>query len=118
GGARRAGHRRRGRGRGPRRVPGPGGGRRRRRLVPGAAPDARGSGWPLLACGPDREAGPARPVRADDGEVPAVAERERRCTPPFGGVFVARTQVLDADDVRRAIWRMAHEVLEDRKSVV
>jgi pyrimidine operon attenuation protein/uracil phosphoribosyltransferase len=41
-----------------------------------------------------------------------VAERERRSTPPFGGVFVARTQVLDADDVRRAIWRMAHEVLE------
>jgi pyrimidine operon attenuation protein / uracil phosphoribosyltransferase len=41
-----------------------------------------------------------------------VAERERRSTPPFGGVFVARTQVLDADDVRRAIWRMAHEVIE------
>lgn len=41
-----------------------------------------------------------------------MAERERRSTPPFGGVFVARTQVLDADDVRRAIWRMAHEVLE------
>jgi pyrimidine operon attenuation protein/uracil phosphoribosyltransferase len=41
-----------------------------------------------------------------------VAERERRSTPPFGGVFVARTQVLDAEDVRRAIWRMAHEILE------
>jgi pyrimidine operon attenuation protein / uracil phosphoribosyltransferase len=41
-----------------------------------------------------------------------VAERERRSTPPFGGVFVARTQVLDADDVRRAIWRMAHEIME------
>jgi pyrimidine operon attenuation protein / uracil phosphoribosyltransferase len=41
-----------------------------------------------------------------------VAERERRSTPPFGGVFVARTQVLDADDVRRAIWRMAHEIIE------
>jgi pyrimidine operon attenuation protein / uracil phosphoribosyltransferase len=41
-----------------------------------------------------------------------VAERERRSTPPFGGVFVARTQVLDADDVRRAIWRMAHEIVE------
>src|SRR5690606_2879037 len=111
-GPHRPGQRRLGPGRGPRRVPAPGGGRRRRRLVPGAAPDARGSGGPLLACGPDREAGPARPVRADDGEVPAVAERERRSTPPFGGVFVARTQVLDADDVRRAIWRMAHEVLE------
>jgi pyrimidine operon attenuation protein / uracil phosphoribosyltransferase len=41
-----------------------------------------------------------------------VAERERRSTPPFGGVFVARTQVLDAEDVRRAIWRMAHEIIE------
>jgi pyrimidine operon attenuation protein / uracil phosphoribosyltransferase len=41
-----------------------------------------------------------------------VAERERRSTPPFGGVFVARTRVLDEDDVRRAIWRMAHEILE------
>jgi pyrimidine operon attenuation protein / uracil phosphoribosyltransferase len=41
-----------------------------------------------------------------------LAERERRSTPPFGGVFVARTQVLDADDVRRAVWRMAHEVVE------
>jgi pyrimidine operon attenuation protein / uracil phosphoribosyltransferase len=41
-----------------------------------------------------------------------LAERERRSTPPFGGVFVARTRVLDADDVRRAIWRMAHEIIE------
>jgi pyrimidine operon attenuation protein/uracil phosphoribosyltransferase len=41
-----------------------------------------------------------------------VAERERRSTPPFGGVFVARTRVLEEDDVRRAIWRMAHEILE------
>ena len=42
----------------------------------------------------------------------ALAERERRSTPPYGGVFVARTQVMDADDVRRAIWRMGHEVVE------
>src|SRR4029453_12285659 len=41
-----------------------------------------------------------------------MADRERRSTPPFGGVFVARTQVLDAEDVRRAIWRMAHEIIE------
>ena len=41
-----------------------------------------------------------------------MAERERRITPPYGGVFVARTQVLDADDVRRAVWRMAHEIIE------
>ena len=41
-----------------------------------------------------------------------MADRERRSTPPFGGVFVSRTQVLDADDVRRAMWRMAHEIVE------
>ncbi|HLM65339.1 MAG TPA: bifunctional pyr operon transcriptional regulator/uracil phosphoribosyltransferase PyrR [Acidimicrobiales bacterium] len=41
-----------------------------------------------------------------------MAERERRQTPPFGGVFVARSQVLGRDDVRRAICRMAHEIVE------
>lgn len=41
-----------------------------------------------------------------------MAERERRSTPPYGGVFVPRSQVMDADDVRRAIWRMAHEIVE------
>ena len=41
-----------------------------------------------------------------------MAERERRLTRPFGGVFVARTQVMDADDLRRATWRMAHEIVE------
>ncbi len=41
-----------------------------------------------------------------------MAERERRTTPPYGGVFVARTRVMDADDVHRALWRMAHEILE------
>ncbi len=46
-----------------------------------------------------------------------MADRERRSTPPFGGVFVARTQVLDADDVRRAIWRMAHEIIETNHGV-
>ena len=28
-----------------------------------------------------------------------MAERERRITPPYGGVFRARTRVMDADDV-------------------
>lgn len=41
-----------------------------------------------------------------------MAERERRLTRPFGGVFVARTQVMDVDDLRRATWRMAHEIIE------
>ena len=41
-----------------------------------------------------------------------MAERERRTTPPYGGVFVPRTRVMDAEDVHRALWRMAHEILE------
>jgi len=41
-----------------------------------------------------------------------LAERERALTPPYGGVFVARTTVMETEDVRRATWRMAHEILE------
>jgi pyrimidine operon attenuation protein/uracil phosphoribosyltransferase len=41
-----------------------------------------------------------------------VAERERRVAPPFGGVFVARTQVLDEEQIGRAITRIAHEIAE------
>lgn len=41
-----------------------------------------------------------------------MAERERRLTRPSGGVFVARSQVMDADDMGRATRRMAHEIIE------
>ena len=41
-----------------------------------------------------------------------MAERERRITPPYGGVFVARKRVMDADAVRRAVTRIAHEIIE------
>ena len=41
-----------------------------------------------------------------------MAERERSLTPPRGGVFVARAQVMTADDLRRAITRIAHEIIE------
>lgn len=41
-----------------------------------------------------------------------MAERERRMTRPYGGVFVARSRVMDADDIHRALRRMAHEILE------
>ena len=41
-----------------------------------------------------------------------MAERERALAPPYGGVFVARTTVMPPDDVQRALWRMANEVLE------
>lgn len=33
-------------------------------------------------------------------------------TRPYGGVFVARTRVMDAEDIHRALRRMAHEILE------
>ena len=41
-----------------------------------------------------------------------MAERERRMTPPFGGVFRARAEVLSADDVERALKRIGHEIIE------
>ena len=41
-----------------------------------------------------------------------MAERERRLTRPSGGVFVARSQVMDAEDMGRATRRMAHEIIE------
>ncbi len=41
-----------------------------------------------------------------------MAERERQLSPPFGGVFVPKTTVLDRDAVARAIRRMAHEIIE------
>ena len=41
-----------------------------------------------------------------------MAERERRITPPFGGVFVPHKRVMDSDDVARATVRIAHEVIE------
>jgi len=45
-----------------------------------------------------------------------VAERERT-TRPSGRVFVARSQVMDADEVRRALMRIAHEVLERNRGL-
>jgi pyrimidine operon attenuation protein/uracil phosphoribosyltransferase len=41
-----------------------------------------------------------------------LAERERALAPPAGGVFSARAQVMTADDVRRAVTRIAHEIVE------
>ena len=41
-----------------------------------------------------------------------MAERERRLTPPRGGVFVPRVQVLSAEDVQRALVRISHEIGE------
>jgi len=41
-----------------------------------------------------------------------MAERERRGNPPYGGSFVARTRVMNREDLIRAIRRMAHEIIE------
>src|SRR5919199_229441 len=41
-----------------------------------------------------------------------MAERERAATPPYGGVFCAGSQVMDAEDLRRAVTRIAHEIGE------
>ncbi len=46
-----------------------------------------------------------------------MAERERRMTRPYGGVFVARAEVMDAEDIRRALRRMAHEIIERNHGV-
>lgn len=41
-----------------------------------------------------------------------MAERERRITRPFGGVFVPRARVMSAEEIHRAMWRIAHEITE------
>ena len=46
-----------------------------------------------------------------------MADSERTTTPLNGGVFVARSEIMDADGVRRALWRMSHEILEQNKGI-
>jgi pyrimidine operon attenuation protein/uracil phosphoribosyltransferase len=46
-----------------------------------------------------------------------VADRERRMTPPFGGVFFARSTVMDAEQVQRALTRVAHEIIERNRGL-
>ena len=46
-----------------------------------------------------------------------MAERERMLTPPRGGVFVARAQVMSPDDVTRVITRIGHEIVERNHGV-
>ena len=41
-----------------------------------------------------------------------MGERERRGAPPYGGSFVARAEVMDVDQIKRAVKRMAHEIVE------
>lgn len=46
-----------------------------------------------------------------------MAERESMQTRPGGRVFVARAQVMDADEVRRAVVRIAHEIVERNRGL-
>ena len=46
-----------------------------------------------------------------------MADSERTPTPLDGGFFVARSEIMDADGVRRALWRMSHEILEQNKGI-
>ena len=41
-----------------------------------------------------------------------MGDRERRHTRPLGAVFVPHAEVLSADDLSRALTRMAHEIVE------
>ena len=43
-----------------------------------------------------------------------MGQRERALVSPVGE-FKARAEVMDADDVRRATWRIAHEILEHNR---
>jgi pyrimidine operon attenuation protein/uracil phosphoribosyltransferase len=38
-------------------------------------------------------------------------------TPPFGGVFRVKAEVLGADDIRRAVTRIAHEIVERNRGL-
>lgn len=46
-----------------------------------------------------------------------MADRERRMSPPYGGLFVARSTVLDASGVNRALTRISHEIVECNSGV-
>ncbi|MGA2805474.1 MAG: bifunctional pyr operon transcriptional regulator/uracil phosphoribosyltransferase PyrR [Acidimicrobiales bacterium] len=46
-----------------------------------------------------------------------MADRERSSPRPKGRVFVARTQVMDRDEVRRALVRIAHEIVERNRGL-
>ena len=46
-----------------------------------------------------------------------MADSERTTMPLNGGFFVARSEIMDADGVRRALWRMSHEILEQNKGI-
>ena len=46
-----------------------------------------------------------------------MADLERPNTPLERGVFNARSEIMNADGVRRALWRMSHEILEQNSGL-
>jgi len=46
-----------------------------------------------------------------------MADLERPDTPLDRGVFHARSEIMNADGVRRALWRMSHEILEQNSGL-
>src|ERR1700689_4411828 len=56
-----------------------------------------------------REMGPVRPIRT---EGPELGERYSELARPAGRAFVAKSTVMSADGVRRALRRIAHEIVE------
>ena len=44
-----------------------------------------------------------------------MAQRERALVSPVGGEFRGRAIVMDGGDVQRAIWRIAHEIIEHNR---
>ncbi len=44
-----------------------------------------------------------------------MGQRERALVSPLAGTFCGRAVVMDAGDVKRAIWRIAHELLEHNR---
>jgi pyrimidine operon attenuation protein / uracil phosphoribosyltransferase len=53
--------------------------------------------------------GSVRPIRT---EGPELGERDSELARPAGRAFVAKSTVMSADDVRRALRRIAHEIVE------
>ena len=53
--------------------------------------------------------GSVRPIRT---EGPELGERDFEPARPAGRAFVAKSTVMSADDVRRALRRIAHEIVE------
>ena len=64
--------------------------------------------WPRYAV-PGREMGSVRPIRT---EGPEMGEREYELARPDGRAIVAKATVMSADDVNRALRRIAHEIVE------